>query len=290
MASIGRGRSLEKPWKIYGVAHGLRGGTIAGYIPRFTLEVRYEYLNDIAKNLITKKPADKYRDVFGPVFQKIEKGLFMYAEQQFRTEGRYGGKKWRSLTAMTQNQMKNYTPGSSDNSERFKPTAKSRSQTVRYKDGSSEKESYDYGRFARRGGKNILRVTGSLYKVATGRADSAGTGAGKLSIRRTTGPAQFMSRDGRVRARFGIEAEHGWKWLHNTGYMANIFGTGNKKNVYPRVFWPTGQFGNPRSPIVRYLRENVSARLLEQMIHNRNTVPAMNRGMEHLVESGKIFR
>jgi hypothetical protein len=285
MASIGRGRSLEKPFKIYGKAQGLRGGTIAGYIPRFTLEVRYEYLNDIAKNLITKKPADKYRDVFGPVFQKIEKGLFMYAEQQFRTEGRYGGKKWRSLTAMTQRQFKYGLQGEID-----KKQVSTRTQNVRYKDGSVDKESYAYGGYAMRGGKNILRVTNSLYKVATGRADSAGSGKGKLSIRRTTGPAQFMSKGGQVRARFGIEAERGWKWLHNTGYMANVFGTGVKKNVYPRVFWPTGQFSNPRSPIVRYLRENVSARLLEQMIHNRNTVPAMNRGMEHLVESGKIFR
>lgn len=285
MASIGRGRSIEKPWKIYGVAHGLRGGTIAGYIPRFTLEVRYEYLNDIAKNLITKKPADKYRDVFGPVFQKIEKGLFMYAEQQFRTEGRYGGKKWRSLTAMTQRQ---HTYSYNDKS--LKPM-KARRQFSHVASGmGGEITSYPYGYEARRGGKNILRVTSALYKVATGKATSAGNGKGKLSIKRTTGPAQFMSSGGRVRARFGIEAEHGWKWLHNTGYMANIFGTGNKKNVYPRVFWPTGQFGNPRSPIVRYLRENVSARLLEQMIHNRNTVPAMNRGMEHLVESGKIFR
>jgi hypothetical protein len=266
-------------------------------MPSVILEIKVQALTRLGENMLDVKRnqqvLDKMETKYAPIFRKVEKGIYKFAERQFRSEGAYGGSKWSRLTAATANQIK------------ITNTQQTRYGRSRYNQpkfgGKTEVRSYSSGGayMPKRGYAHILHETGALEKVVTGKARAntaregfSGASEG-YSIQMNKINMRVLHAIGRGNgismASLTMDINPGsssWKALHQYGYVSSIWGNGSRP-VPPRKFWPVGDIKNSGSQGNRVIRQAMSKRILNEITYNGGNIVTQE---EKFLETGAVWR
>lgn len=263
-------------------------------MPAVILEIKTIALTKLAENMLdvrrSQQVLDKMEQKYAPVFRKVEQGIYKFAEQQFRSEGAYGGSKWSRLTAATANQPVAF------NSNQVQKGRSRYNQA-----GGGDETGYAAGgAYApKRGYKHILRNTGALQKVVTGKA--RGNASREGSVGASEGYSIQMNR---INMRVLLAVGHGggnsmasltmdlnpgkssWKALHQYGYVSSLWGKGTRP-VPPRKFWPIGDIKNAGSQGNRVILQAMSKRILNEITYNGGNIVTQE---EKFLETGAVWR
>lgn len=260
-------------------------------MPSVTLDIKFETLTILADNLINKNTRTKsFSRRYAPIFRNVEKGIYKFAKEQFKTEGAYGGQKWQRLTAATANQIR-----------------QSKSQQVTKKGGKTRYMSGDGSQYddlggsyrPKRGYDHILRNTGALKSVVTGEK-SRGSTAPRMESNasyKTEAAADKIklkvllaisgNRDVRM-ASFRMDLSPGagsWKALHQYGYISSVWGQGARP-VPPRKFYPIGDIKNKSSQGYKFIGYAIKKSILNSIALNQDNLETVE---ERFLASGKVW-
>lgn len=265
-------------------------------MPSVTLDIKFETLTIIADNLINKNTRTKsFSRRYAPIFRNVEKGMYEFAKQQFKSEGAYGGQKWQRLTAATANQSRQSNSKQITSREGYNSSGKTRYMTG---DGSQ----YDTlgGSYRpKRGYEHILRNTGALKSVVTGAKNKASTAprmesnasykteaaADKIKLKVLL--AISGNRDVRM-ASFRMDLSPGagsWKALHQYGYISSVWGQGARP-VPPRKFYPIGDIKNKSSQGYQFIGKAIKKSILNSIALNQDNLETVE---EKFLRSGKAW-
>lgn len=260
-------------------------------MPSVTLDIKFETLTILADNLINKNTRTKsFSRRYAPIFRNVEKGIYEFAKQQFKTQGAYGGQKWQRLTAATANQIR-----------------QSKSQQVTKKGGKTRYMSGDGSQYddlggsyrPKRGYEHILRNTGALKSVVTGEKSKGSTAprmesnasykteaaADKIKLKVLL--AISGNRDVRM-ASFRMDLSPGagsWKALHQYGYISSVWGQGARP-VPPRKFYPIGDIKNKSSQGYKFIGKAIKKSILNSIALNQDSLETVE---EKFLRSGKAW-
>ena len=256
-------------------------------MPSVTLDIKFETLTVIADNMINqRKRTAGYSRRYASIFKNVEKGMYEFAKQQFRSEGAHGGQKWQRLTAATANQVRQ---SNSQQTIKGKRSRKNEGFNIAVGGACLPKRGYDH----------ILRNTGALRSVVTGEKSTNGganrhesnasfkTEAAGDKIKLKVLMAISGNRETRM-ASFRMDLSPGagsWKALHQYGYISSVWGQGSRP-VPPRKFYPIGDIKNKSSQGYKFIGMAIKKSVLNSIALNQDNIETVE---EKFLRSGKAW-